>query len=274
MELMDKRNRIIVLVDFSKNTENLLDFAFNLAKLNKAKVIFVHQVTGMVPALADEDSRNEILRVEIAEARLNLHDLAKGRIKEDAFHVSPKPLLSILRDLSNINYFDWVLAGLKETRSLKHLLIGSTTLKIIDESSLLTLAVPVHKKITVPHKLHVGVTAKFSLNKIHLDNVLRSLKEHIEQLEFFTIIKDDEDEVEPREYLLEVQKEYEAYNPQIQLYKGKVALELLKDRMKKTENSFLVLQQGSRSLTDKLFRSFMINELVYEAHTPLIVLSS
>lgn len=271
---MNKRNRIIVLVDFSKNTKNLIDFAFKIAQLNKAKVIFVHQIAGMVPALADDSSRNEILRVEIEEARLNLHDLAKGRIKEDAFHVSHQQLLSILGDLTNDNYFDWVLTGLKETRSLKHLLIGSTTLKIIDESSLLTLAVPIHKKIAVPNKLHVGVTAKFSLNKIHLDNVLHSFKEHMEQLEFFTIIKDDEDEVGPREYLLEIQKEYEAYDPQIQLYKGKVALELLKDRMKKSDNSFLVLQQGSRSLTDKLFRSFMINELVYEAQTPLIVLSS
>lgn len=34
----------------------------------------------------------------------------------------------------------------------------------------------------------------------------------------------------------------------------------------------LVVQKGSRLLTDQLFRQFLINELVYEGQTPLIVL--
>ena len=271
---MDKRNRIIVLVDFSKNTENLIDFAFDLAQLNNAKVIFVHKVAGIVPALADDASRNEILKVEIEEARLNLRDLAHGRIKDAAFMVSQKPLLTMLTDLSHDNYFDWVLAGSKGTGKLKRLLIGTTTLSIIDDSGHLTLAVPVQKKLAIPRTLQVGVTAKYSINKDQLNKVLISLKDHIKQLEFFTVIKEDEDENESRNYLLDLQKEYQVYDPQIELYKGNKALEILKDRMKNTEDSFLVLQQGSRSLTDKLFRSFMINELVYEAQTPLIVLSS
>lgn len=51
------------------------------------------------------------------------------------------------------------------------------------------------------------------------------------------------------------------------------AFDLLKERVELTEDSFLVLQQGSRSLSDKLFRKFMVNELVFNAKTPLIVLS-
>lgn len=272
---MQKRNRIIVLVDFSKYTANLISFAFTMSRLMSAKIILVHKVPGAAPALADEGSRNEIIRVEIEEARAGLQELVKDKIsEEEAFVVSPKPVLSILEDLSNDLYFDWVLAGLKGTGALKRLLIGSTTLSIIDESNLLTMAVPVHMEMPVPTKLLVGVTPKYELNKIQLENVLLSLKEKVIHLEFFSVLKDGEDETKTRNYLLDLQNQYGSYKPEIKLYKGENALSLLKDRVKITENSFLVLQQGSRSLNDKLFRKFMINELVYDAHTPLIVLSS
>ncbi|HSI69835.1 MAG TPA: universal stress protein [Gillisia sp.] len=272
---MQKRNRIIVLVDFSKHTENLMSFAFSISKLMNAKILFIHKVSGVVPALADEGSRIEILKVEIEDARRNLRELVRGRdIDDEAFFVSSKPVLTQLQEVSNDKYFDWVLTGLKGTGTLKRLLIGSTPLSIIDESSLLTLAIPVRTKVPVPTKLLVGVTLKYKLNKNQLENVLLSLKEKVIHLEFFSILKDDEDETKTRNYLLELQTEYTSYKPEIQLYKGNNALNLLKERVRNTENSFLVLQQGSRTLTDKLFRSFMINELVYDAHTPLIVLSS
>jgi nucleotide-binding universal stress UspA family protein len=272
---MNKRNRIIVLVDFSKYSTNLINFAFSIATLIKAKIIFVHQVAGIVPALADEGSRNEILRVEIEEARLNLRELVKGRINdEEAFQVSSKPVLSILQDLSGELYFDWVLAGLKGTGTLRRLLMGSTTLSIIDESNLLTLAVPLRNRLAVPQKLLVGVTPKYGLNIDQFENVLFSLKDQLIELEFFTILKDKDDENAARQNLLDLQHKYASYKPEIELYKGNDALSLLKQRVINTENSFLVLQQGSRSLNDKLFRKFMINELVYGAETPLIVLSS
>lgn len=272
---MQKRNRIIVLVDFSKHTDNLINFAFTISKMIKAKIIFVHKVAGVVPALTDEGSRNEILKVEIEEARLNLKDLVKGRINDDeAFFVSQKSVLSTLTEQSKEHYFDWVVAGLKGTGPLKRVLIGSTTLSVIDESRLLTLAIPVRTELSVPTKLLVGVTPKYELNKTQLENVLFSLKEQVVHLEFFSILKEGEDEAKPREYLLELQTQYGSYKPEVQLYKGDNALSLLKNRVKNTEDSFLVLQQGSRSLNDKLFRKFMINELVYGAQTPLIVLST
>lgn len=182
--------------------------------------------------------------------------------------------MSILQELSGGLYFDWVLAGLKGTGTFKRLLMGSTTLSIIEESSHLTMAVPVHKGLALPQKLLVGITPQYGLNMDQFGNVLFSLREHIIQLEFFTILNDQDDEVAARKYLLGLQLNYASYKPEVDLYKGKDALSLLKQRVINTVDSFLVLQQGSRSLNDKLFRKFMINELVYGAETPLIVLSS
>ena len=84
----------------------------------------------------------------------------------------------------------------------------------------------------------------------------------------------NENETEARNYLSELQSEYKDFSLVYRIYKGKNAFGSLKDRVIHTADSFMLLQQGSRSLMDYLFRKFMINELVYNTQTPLIVLSS
>ncbi len=67
-----KRIRIIVLVDLSGYSENLIDFAFSLSNIISAKVIFVHQIAAVAPRLADQESRAEIIRTEKEEANSKL----------------------------------------------------------------------------------------------------------------------------------------------------------------------------------------------------------
>lgn len=124
------------------------------------------------------------------------------------------------------------------------------------------------------NKLWVGVNPEYPLNKDQLGRVLTAMQTQIKQLEFFTILKEDEEATKAEDYLSGLRAEYAVHEPTIQLYKGDNAFDMLKKRVELTENSFLVLQQGSRSLSEKLFRKFMINELIYSAKTPLIVLSS
>ncbi|SFN80310.1 universal stress protein [Salegentibacter flavus] len=271
---MNKRNRILVLIDFSSNTENLIDFAFSIAEIVNAKVIFVHQIPGLVPAMADEESRREIIKGEANEAYSKLRKLAKDRIySDDSFQISEKPILAFLKELSSPQYFDWVFTGLKEGGVLKPLFIGSTTLSVIDESEMLTVTVPTETKMNLPEKLLVGVHPNYELNREHLNSVLTALENNVKEIEFFTILKETEEEQSAREHLLKLQSEYKSFKSEIQIYKGNDATSALREKMKQSHNSFLVLQQGSRSLTDKLFRKFTINELVYRAQTPLLVLS-
>jgi nucleotide-binding universal stress UspA family protein len=271
---MNKRNRIIVLIDLSEYSENLINFAFSFSECINAKVIFVHQILGMTPAFSDQESRDEIIRKETAEASAKLRKLAKGRIYgDDSFNVSQKHVLTTLSELKADLYTDWVFVGLKKTGLLKRLLIGSTTLSIIDESDLLTVAVPVRMPILVPKKLIVGVTHQFPLNKHQFNIVLSNLDGQITEVKFFTILQDGEDEEEARQHLTSLQREYAAYNSRIFLSKGEDEFDALKNYVEQAEHPFLVLQQGSRSLMDEIFRKYMINELVYSGQIPLIILS-
>ena len=269
-----KRNRIIVLVDLSDDSENLIDFAFSLSDVIFAKMIFVHQIAAVAPGMADHEGKAEIIRIEKEEANSKLWKLTKGKAyNADSFHISKEPILTTLEELKTDHYFDWVLAGLKGSGILKRLFIGSSTLSVVNNSSLMTIAVPVQKPITVPKKLLVGVDQKYEMNKPQFTAMLSALAGQVEEVEFFTILKDNEDEQKANQYLNHLHDEFKAYNSSTLLFKGKDVFTDLKHHVDQTEDAFLVLQQGSRSLQDYIFRKFMINELVYTGLIPLIVIS-
>lgn len=271
---MSKKNRIIVLIDFSEYSENLIDFAFNFSDCIEARVVFLHQVSGMVPAMSDQESRDHIIRNEKLEALDKLKKASKRRLHgDDSFIATDKNILSALLELKSPTFTDWIFAGLKGTGVLKRIFIGSTTLSIINDSDLLTVAVPIKQPIAVPKKLSVGITCAYPLNKVQFNILLSSMSEQIEEIEFFTILQKGEDEEVAKNYLEELKTEYTSYNSSTFITLGENKFNAVKQHLTQAENRFLVLQQGSRSLEDNLFRKFMINDIVYSAHTPLIVLS-
>lgn len=268
------KNRIIVLIDLSEYSENLVEFAFSLSEILDAKVLFVHQISGAVPAMTEPETKEEIIRTEKLEALRAIRELTAGRIQDfESIIVNQQPVLTTLRELKSGIYTDWIFAGLKSTGMFKRIFIGSTTLSIIDDSDLLTVAVPVKAPVPIPKKLIVGVTPKFPLNIPQFDIILDSLKEQINELEFFSILSEDEDEEITQNHIESLRMKYARYHAVSFLAKGDNKFEVLKSHVAQQENPFLVLQQGSRSLDDKLFRKFMINELVYSAQIPLIVIS-
>lgn len=272
---MNTSNRIIVLIDLSDDSENLLRFVFDFASLIKAEVVLVHQILGMVPAIADNESRNEIIRIEKADALASLKALAQScNLGVSKFIVSQQPLLHIVNELKSDDYTDWVFTGLKGTGFFKRILLGSTTLSLINDSDCLSVAIPVNKPLIVPRKLFVGVTHKYPINTQQFNKVLSTLVGHIDSVEFFTFLHDSDVENAELENLNRLESEFSDYNASVFLIKGEDKFALLKQHIAASATPFLVLQQGSRTLEDLLFRKFMINELVYSAQIPLIILTT
>jgi hypothetical protein len=272
---MKRLNRLIVLIDFSEHSNRLVDFAYRFADQFNARMLFVHQVPGFVPSMADPKSKNEIISIEIADAQNQLRTLTKDRnISDDAFHISPKPILITLQELKTDYFHDWVLSGLKSSGVLKRIFIGSTTLSIVNESDALTLAIPLNNTVVTPQKLVVAVNEKYPLNALQFEHLLSVMLPYLSGLEFITVLSEDDNETAAHKYLRGLQERYAAYPTEVFLSKGENKFEALKQHLQQnTVSTFLVLQQGSRSLQDQIFRKFMINELVYSGISPLIVLS-
>jgi hypothetical protein len=56
------------------------------------------------------------------------------------------------------------------------------------------------------------------------------------------------------------------------IYEGNNPFNDIKKVINNNNGQMLIVQKGSRLLTDHFFRKFLINELVYEGQTPLVVL--
>ncbi|MBK7426529.1 MAG: hypothetical protein IPI60_05615 [Saprospiraceae bacterium] len=85
----------------------------------------------------------------------------------------------------------------------------------------------------------------------------------------------------PNEITKTIEKELERltalfkdrFNTSFEIYEGSNPFEDIKKVINNKIDEILIVQKkGSRLLTDQLFRKFLINELVYDAQTPLIVL--
>ncbi len=270
---MDSPNRIIALIDLNDPLENIVKFAEELAVVTGASILFVHKLNTFIPALEDIKSRNEILKLDKYEALASLRKVAgRNNSIQKNYYVNDKDLLGILQDLKDLTVFDWVLVGLKKTSQLKKLLIGTTTISVIDESDLLTVAVPLNKEIPVPDSLVVAVNPKYPCNHFQLNIVLNNLK-HLRKVEFITVVTESDNELASKGFLDSLKTKYRAFEPECKIFPGNNFSEEIKKYMQGRRNSFLVIQQGSRTLKDSLFRKFTINELVYNGETPLIVLS-
>ena len=271
---MNKKNRILVLIDLSEQSKVLLKFASEFSKSINSEVMFVHRIPENTLVLADREINNELTQIQKEEALLRFEDFVRGESFEDSIiHVSSTPILTTLKNLQSENFTDWVLTGIKGTGLLKRLFIGSTTLSIIEESELLTVAVPLRTSISLPKKLIVGINCNFPINRNQFDALLAAMHGQKPKIEFFSVLDKDLDEELTLNYLYELQGEYADFNPDVFISKGENKFETLRQHVKQNDDSFLVLQQGSRSLKDILLRKFMINELVYTGLTPLIVLS-
>lgn len=270
------KKRIIALIDFSLYSENLIKLAAYLSDAIKAEIILIHQVPGIVPALADVKSRRELIELEKSEALKNLKQVSRKVIpfeKKISYLATERPLSVVLPELGSRDSDDLILLGLKGTGILKKLFIGSTTLKIIEDLNITAIAVPVKTDDLQLERLVIATNYRFPLNKTALDNLLRNFSESVDEILFFSVITPDDDDIETLKYLKELNEYYQdRITSGLKMYEGKNAFEEIKSLMKGDNRSFLVVQKGSRTINDQVFRKFLINDLVYHGSIPLIIL--
>lgn len=270
---MLKKNRIILLIDFSKYTDILCKTALSFVDILNADVVLVHQVSAATPGMASIDSREKIVESAKQEAFYKLTLLSDNfDSSRVGIRVSEKNILTILEDLADEEYFDWVFAGVKGTGILRKLFIGSTTINVIDNTHLLTVAIPLKEEVAIPRKLIMAVNYKYPFHHQQLHDVLKSLTGTLEQVEFVTVVK-DEHQAPYKAYLDEVLDMFKEYKPSSKTFESDDAFSEIRDYIRGQKDTYLVVQQGSRTFADTLFRKFMINELVFAGSIPLIVLS-
>lgn len=250
----------------------MLRYAYDWSLQVQASILLVHQTAVLAPVLTNEESRKAIARQANAEAMQLLQELRNSALPPDApiaYQVSEEPLQSVLPRLLSEPYEHLVFVGLKGTGFFKKIFIGSTAVQVIDHSGNIVVALPGDMSRFTHEKIFVAVTEKHPLNEEQLKKFFGFIGEGATKVTFFHLAKTQED-AEGMEKQLSALAE--AYDASYAIYTGENAFSDIKDVINNRIDEILVVQKGSRLLTDQLFRKFLINELVYEGKTPMVVL--
>lgn len=275
-------NRLIVLIDFSVYSRALAELAARWCKISQAKLLFVHQVPGFFPALTDDASKMKIIRHEKDQALEKLKKFVEDKNLDPTqvgYVITESHLLNTIDDLLKEGFDDIILVGIRGAGVLKKLLIGNTATTIIDNVKRTVVAVP--DKLCaepnvfcnlVPKRLVVSLSYQFPLNEDAFDNFVNRYSKAITQLEFISAVSDDKEE-DAICYLETLTTKYSAIGKSsFRIFKGDNHFEQIRNFVESEPDTILVVQKGSRNLTDLLFRKFMINEIVHDGSLPLVVL--
>ncbi len=271
--------RLVVLIDFSVYAHAVLELAGKWAAAIGAEIHIVHQTAGLTPGFSDKDTRNELRQQETTETHTKLKKLAESRVPLNvpvSYTVGHDHLLNILENTLNGKTNDFVILGVKGTGFLKRVLMGSMATKVIDSVNVPVIAVPDKlcagtKKLCnlLPRKIYVTVHESFSLNREAFSAFLNVFSSVIRQLEFITVTSGTDD----NKLLTELTEEYAPQFPAgYSIFEGNNAFEEICKNVQTDNDTVLLVQRGSRSFTDQIFRKFLINQLVHDGSIPLVIL--
>jgi hypothetical protein len=268
--------RFIVLIDFSVHAAGLLRYAHSWADKVGASLLLVHRVEAVPPVRTDEATRDVHATRLMLDAAERLEHLAHSLLP-DFTSVSHKVVLDSLvtavSALLSAPYDNLVFVGLKSSAALRKILIGSETLRLVNHTDGILVAIPHAVTHFSPSRVFVAVSTEFALNTDAFERALDFLGEGIEAITFFYLSGPDEASDAVIRLLNTLAAEYShKYPVHTAIYHGEHRNEQIKLVINNQIEEILIVQRGSRMLTDKLFRTFTINELVHEGKTPLMVL--
>lgn len=272
------RKRFILLIDFSEYSSHLISYAADWSKECNAEMVLLHETAVAAPALADVETKQQIVEDHNDEALQKLKALAQEHINSPvrlSYVVSDVPLHFTLPKLLEEAYDNLVFVGIKGTGMLKKLFLGSVALEVIRSTNNIVVAMPNTVDKFSHEKIFVAVNKRKPLNLEQLNHFLQFIDPNNTHITFFYLAKPTEDTTTIKKQLNELSTNYaERFQTSHAIYEGQNRLEDIKKVINNQIDEILIVQKGSYLLTDQLFRRFLINELVYEGQTPLVVLPS
>lgn len=269
-------SKIYVLIDFSPYSKYQLLLAEKWGRILNAELVLIHALRVYVPGIADEETRATLKADSKKEVHEKLQQLTDECITTDLpvkFHIAENSITETLRQLTKHSDDTILCVGLKGKGLLEKVFMGSTSVDIINSINQPVLTVPKHASSDSLDQFIVAVHHEHPLNTSAFDKVIKSIKTNLQGLKFITILDAESQKEDAVEYLKELVDNYQKELPcSYEIYGGGQTFLQVKAVMQQYDNSLLVVQRGSRDLTDQLFRSFLINQIVYDASIPLLVI--
>jgi predicted DNA-binding ArsR family transcriptional regulator len=271
------KKRFIILVDFSNLSSNLIKYASQWGRKVEPEIILVHQTHILLPSLVDYETKKNAIQETNHEARQKLKKLANDLITNELqvkYYVSHEHLKTIFLHLFSDPFENLIFVGLKGTGFFKRLLMGSVALHVIENSNNSIIAIPETISSFEHQKLYVAISENYDFNLAEFNSFLNFMDKDAIHITFFHLTQFNEVNVNMNEKLVGLTNLYSSkYKSDYQVFESKNVVDDIKKMIENNQNEILIIQKGSRLFTDQLFRRFLINELVYDGKTPMVLLS-
>lgn len=270
------KRRLIILVDFSAHSPNLIRYACDWCIKADAVLHLVHHTIVHAPVMADRDSKRQIADLANAEAEERLREMGDALVPpavDVSFSVSTVRLQVMLSQLLAEPFENLVLVGLKGTGLLKKLFIGTVALEVVEQTHHVVVAMPKDVTTFDHRSIHVAVSELHPLNIPALNSFLDFIDRERTGITFFHLARANEETTGMEQQLASLAATYaDRFDTRTAIYQGSDPFADIKCVIGNSTDELLIVQKGSRLFSDHLFRKFLINELVYEGKTPLVVL--
>jgi len=271
------KTRLLTLLDLTEDPSVVLEFCNHFSKGGTAEVHLMHQVLGIVPGLADARSRELILEEEKKDALIKLQSLAKERFTISNYpylHVTDENIIKFSKSKLSKHHLDLFVVGLKKSSLIKKFLFGTVVTQLIDMVENPVLGLPLSGSASLPEVLIVSTNYQNAVNLESLQRVVDVFAERgLKEILLVSAASDDEELSMAKNHLKTIEESLKtSVKVRAEVSVNRDFLQELQQLIMIHEKAILVVQRGSRSLLDHLFRRFLTNDLVHDGQTPLLIL--
>lgn len=271
---------ILVPTDFSKNAENALYYAIELAKREHSRIILLHAY--MVSYPVSEVSYHLIVEqktqaLEESQQQLKAESLkivhAGGIIFECVSDENP-PVEAVLKMIRE-REIDLVIMGTKGQSNLANVIFGSNAAAIIEKAPCPVIAVP--EEATFKDIKNITYATAYNHSDLYpLKRVVEMAKLFNAQVNVLHVIETSKLESQKEEkekmkaFMKEANEAVNYSNMSFQLLEGEDVDDTLEAYLDKESTSMLVLSTHHRGFFKKLFGHSVTKHMAYHSNVPLM----
>ncbi|MDP3555982.1 MAG: universal stress protein [Bacteroidota bacterium] len=269
---------ILVPTDFSKNADNALEYAIEIAKKEKANILLLHafHITYIYPDVPIQYASEEIHEAEEAAnkklKKLCSKVISDGEITCESICKQGMVVHTIL-EITKKKKVDLIVMGTKGASGIKEFLFGSNTARVIEKSKRPVIAVP-EKAAFSPIK-NITYASDYESNDIKsltkLVDIARLFGAKITVLHvYYKKFSSDEEDKYMNRFKNKVKSKIQYTKIGYKIIYGNSVFEALEKHVQNDSPDLLSMSTHERGILDKIFGASLTKAMAYHSKVPLM----
>jgi nucleotide-binding universal stress UspA family protein len=274
----NKMKTILVPTDFSKNSNNALEYGIEMNKKINAEIVLFHSyfipfpVTEVPVALPSD----LIIKKAAGESLNNIKEKYQGLFPGMKFRTDYSegfPEIEVLEEENKIKC-DLVVIGMHETGAMKKFFIGSNAVKIMEKSSCPVIAVPDNARMK--HLNKIVFAANYGIddfkNAFDLISFARLFNAEVILLHVTGLENEKAfDYSQLSGFKNQLVQESGYANISIKLFEDKDVYEGLNLYLDEVNADMFSISMRNRSFFKKIFEPSLTKKMLYHTHIPIMI---